>query len=115
MNKKYILFVLTFFICLSSMIINAHPRTDEITGRGDTTEYINATFDNPNFGVAFVVETGEIMSWSVPEGAEDITEEEWCYILIDCAEKIFGKESERYEVNKEKFMNMIEEMKNQKD
>ena len=37
--------------------------------------------------------------------------EEWYYILIDCAEKIFGKNSDRYEVNKEKFMNMIEEMK----
>lgn len=52
------------------------------------------------------------MSWTIPSGSEDITEEEWCCILIDCAEKIFGKESERYEVNKEKFMNMIEEMKN---
>lgn len=37
--------------------------------------------------------------------------EEWYYILIDCAEKIFGKNSDRYEVNKEKFMNMIAELK----
>ena len=116
MNKKYILFVLAFFICFSTISVKAHPKSAQfIEGKGDMVEGLEVTFENPNFRVAFSSGNGEIMSWTVPEGAEDITQEEWCYILIDCAEKIFGKGSERYEVNKEKFTNMIEEMKNQKD
>ena len=115
MNKKYILFVFLFFVCLSNISIKAHLRTDEIIGNGDATKHINASFENPNFRVAFNVRTGEITGWTIPDESENVIEEELYYILIDCAEKIFGKDSARYEVNKEKFMNMIEEMKNQKD
>lgn len=58
MSKKYILFVLAFFICFSTISVKAYLKS---------------------------------------------------------AQFIEGKGSERYEVNKEKFMNMIEEMKNQND
>ena len=110
MLKKAI-WICIFFLCLSSMRVESHPRTDEVIGNGDVTKYINASFENPDFVVAFVVETGEIMGWSVPPDVKDVSDEEMYYILIDCAEKIFGKESDRYEVNKEKFMKMIEEIK----
>lgn len=111
MIKKTVISIFIGFLCLSSLLVKAHPRTDEIIGNGDATKYINASFENPNFVVAFLVRTGEITGWSVPDESENVTEEELYYILIDCAEKIFGKDTERYEVNKEKFMNMIEEMK----
>ena len=116
MNKNYIFFVLAFLIYFSGMSVKAHPKSAQfIEGKGDMVESLEVTFENPNFRVAFSSGNGEIMSWTIPDGSEDITEEEWCYILIDCAEKIFGKGTERYEVNKEKFMGMIEEMNSQKD
>ncbi|MTN45745.1 hypothetical protein GMB51_11260 [Turicibacter sanguinis] len=112
MNKKYIMFVLVFFICFTSLTAKAHPKSAQfIEGKDDMVECLEVVFENPNFRISFSSGNGEIMGWTVPEGAEDITKEEWCYILVDCAEKIFGKGTDRYEVNKEKFMNMIEELK----
>lgn len=112
MIKKYVIPVFIAFLSFSGLSVQAHPKSAQfIEGKGDMVESLEVTFENPNFRVAFSSGNGEIMSWTVPEGAEDITQEEWCYILIDCAEKIFGKGTERYEVNKEKFTNMIEEMK----
>lgn len=110
--KKYVISVFIAFLSFSSLIAQAHPISAQfLEGKDDLVECLSVTFENPNFGVSFSSGNGEIVSWTIPEGSEDITKEEWCYILIDCAEKIFGKNSDRYEVNKEKFMNMIEEMK----
>ncbi|MTN54682.1 hypothetical protein GMB64_12775 [Turicibacter sanguinis] len=112
MMKKYVISVFIAFLSFSSLIAQAHPKSAQfLEGKDDLVECLSVTFENPNFGVSFSSGNGEIVSWTIPEGSEDITKEEWCYILIDCAEKIFGKNSDRYEVNKEKFMNMIEEMK----
>lgn len=112
MVKKYVISAFIFFICFSGLNVYAHPKSAQfIEGKDDLVECLNVVFENPNFVVSFSSGNGEIMGWTIPEGAEDITEEEWCYILIDCAEKIFGKGTDRYEVNKEKFMNMIEELK----
>ena len=112
MMKKYVISVFIAFLSFSSLIAQAHPKSAQfIESKDDIVECLNVVFENPDFRISFSSGNGEIMGWTVPEGAEDITEEEWCYILIDCAEKIFGKNSDRYEVNKEKFMNMIEEMK----
>ena len=112
MVKKYVTFAFIFFMWFSGINVQGHPKSAQfLEGKDDLVECLNVVFENRDFRVSFSSGYGEIMGWTVPEGAEDITDEEWCYILIDCAEKIFGKNSDRYEVNKEKFMKMIEEVK----
>ena len=114
MNKKYILFVFVFFISLSSISIKASTKSDEfLESNKFDVECLKVLFNKQDFYVTFNSETGEILSVSLPDKSENINDEELVYIVIDCAEKIFGKDSDRYELNKQKFMNFIEEVKNQ--
>ncbi|MGL4338638.1 MAG: hypothetical protein ACRCST_17255 [Turicibacter sp.] len=72
---------------------------------------MEVSFNKKDFSITFDSQTGEILSFSLPNKSENITDEEWCYIVIDCAEKIFGKDSDRYELNRQKFMKLMEDMK----
>ena len=40
---------------------------------------------------------------------ENITDEQLAQMVIDCAEIIYGKDSEHYELNKDKFTTLLEE------
>ena len=114
MNKKYILFVFVFFISFSSIGVKASTKSDEfLESNKFGVECLKVSFNKQDFFVTFDSKSGEILSVSLPDKSENITDEELVYIVIDCAEKIFGKDSDRYELNKQKFMNLIEEMKNQ--
>ena len=116
MNKKYILFVFMFFISLSNIGVKASTKSDEfLESNKFDVECLEVSFNKQDFSVIFDSKSGEILSHSLPDKSENITNEELLYIVIDCAEKIFGKDSDRYELNKQKFMNIIEEMKNQKN
>ena len=113
MNKKYIGFVLAFFICFSTINVNAHPKSAQfLESKDGKSGPLTITFEDPNFCVVVNSVNGEITGWSLlEEDYKKLTEEEIYYILIDAAEIVFGKDSERYELNKEKFMAMIEELK----
>ena len=113
MNKKYIMFIFTLFLGFNIIDVNAHTKSAQfLESKDGKSGPLTITFEDPNFCVVVNSVNGEITGWSLPEkDYKKLTEEEKYYILIDAAEIVFGKESERYELNKEKFMTMIEELK----
>lgn len=112
MVKKYVISAFIAFLYFGGFSVQAHPKSAQfLEGKDDLIECLNVTFEDPNFSVSFSSGNGEIVSWTIPDESNNITEEELYFILIDCAEKIFGKGTDRFEVNKEKFMSMIEELR----
>lgn len=112
MSKKSIVLIFLFFISLSNISIKASTKSDEfLESNKFDVECLKVLFNKQDFFVIFDSKSGEILSFSLPDKSENITDEELLYIVIDCAEKIFGEDSDRYELNKQKFMNAIEEMK----
>ena len=70
-------------------------------------KFMNITFDYSEFSLAIRANDGEITGFGpLPE---NITDEQLAQMVIDCAEIIYGKDSERYELNKDKFTTLLEE------
>ena len=69
---------------------------------------MNITFDRSEFSLAIRASDGEITGFG-PLPEFDMTDEKLAQMVIDCSELIYGKDSERYELNKNKFTALLEE------
>ena len=70
----------------------------------------NFEFDDSFFTLKIKVSNGEIIGYSpLPQIAKTMTDEQLVQMIIDGAELIYGKDSERYELNKNKFTALLEE------
>ena len=90
------------FVCYLTKLIQ--PRYEL---RKETDQFMNITFDRSEFSLAIRANDGEITGFGpLPD---NMTDEKLALMVIDCAEIIYGKDSERYELNKEKFTTLLEE------
>ena len=113
MNKK--IFFLFFVFCISFINVSASEESNTNKSVEHPRYYANSLIVKvgEDFSLTFNVENGEITAWTLPEQYEDLTVEEFFRLLIACSADIFGKNSERYELNEKKFNALIEDLKNQ--
>ena len=116
MTKKYVLSILTLLMVFSCIRVDAKS-VDSYTKlvnpykvNKNEEEFINVEFDDSFFTLKIKVSNGEIIGYSpLPQTAKTMTDEQLVQMIIDGAELIYGKDSERYELNKNKFTTLLEE------
>ena len=116
MIKKYVLSILTLLMVFSCIRVDAKS-VDSYTKlvnpykvNKNEEEFINVEFDDSFFTLKIKVSNGEIIGYSpLPQTAKTMTDEQLVQMIIDGAELIYGKDSERYELNKNKFTTLLEE------
>ena len=116
MIKKYVLSILTLLMVFSCIRVDAKS-VDSYTKlvnpykvNKNEEEFINVEFDDSFFTLKIKVSNGEIIGYSpLPQIAKTMTDEQLVQMIIDGAELIYGKDSERYELNKNKFTTLLEE------
>ena len=91
------------FVCYLTKLIQ--PRSEL---HKEKDKFMNITFDRSEFSLAIRASDGEITGFG-PLPEFDMTDEKLAQMVIDCAELIYGKDSERYELNKDKFTALLEE------
>ena len=119
MIKKYVLSILTLLMVFSCIRVDAKSvdSYDSYTKlvnpykvNKNEEEFINVEFDDSFFTLKIKVSNGEIIGYSpLPQTAKTMTDEQLVQMIIDGAELIYGKDSERYELNKNKFTTLLEE------
>ena len=119
MTKKYVLSILTLLMVFSCIRVHAKSvdSYDSYTKlvnpykvNKNEEEFINVEFDDSFFTLKIKVSNGEIIGYSpLPQIAKTMTDEQLVQMIIDGAELIYGKDSERYELNKNKFTALLEE------
>ena len=119
MIKKYVLSILTLLMVFSCIRVDAKSvdSYDSYTKlvnpykvNKNEEEFINVEFDDSFFTLKIKVSNGEIIGYSpLPQIAKTMTDEQLVQMIIDGAELIYGKDSERYELNKNKFTTLLEE------
>ena len=119
MTKKYVLSILTLLMLFSCIRVHAKSvdSYDSYTKlvnpykvNKNEEELINVEFDDSFFTLKIKVSNGEIIGYSpLPQIAKTMTDEQLVQMIIDGAELIYGKDSERYELNKNKFTTLLEE------
>ena len=116
MIKKYVLSILTLLMVFSCIRVDAKS-VDSYTKlvnpykvNKNEEEFINVEFDDSFFTLKIKVSNGEIIGYSpLPQTAKTMTDEQLVQMIIDGAELIYGKDSERYELNEDKFTTLLEE------
>ena len=116
MTKKYVLSILTLLMVFSCIRVDAKS-VDSYTKlvnpykvNKNEEEFINVEFDDSFFTLKIKVSNGEIIGYSpLPQTAKTMTDEQLVQMIIDGAELIYGKDSERYELNEDKFTTLLEE------
>lgn len=119
MTKKYVLSILTLLMVFSCIRVNAKSvdSYDSYTklvnpyrGNKNEEEFINVEFDDSFFTLKIKISNGEIVGYSpLPQTTKKMTDEQLVQMIIDGAELLYGKDSERYELNKDKFTTLLEE------
>lgn len=111
MTKKYVLSILTLLMIFSCIRVHAKSVDPYIMNKNEQ-EYINVTFQESFYTVKIKVSNGEIVGWSeLTQTTKNMTDEDLALMLIDCAELLYGKGNERYELNRDKFITLLEEGK----
>ena len=119
MTKKYmfpLLVLLTIFSCIRADA-NSVDTYDSYTKlvnpymvNKDEEEFINVEFDDSFFTLKIKVSNGEIIGYSpLSNLTKKMNEEQLVQMILDGAELLYGKDSERYELNKNKFTALLEE------
>lgn len=108
MTKKYVLFILTLLMIFSCIPVNANSVDPYIMNKNEQ-EFMNVKFDDSFFTVKIKLSNGEIVGYSeLSKTTKPMTDGEWVQMIVDCAEAIYGKDSERYKLNKNKFITLFE-------
>ena len=111
MTKKYVLSILTLLMVFSCIRVYAKSVDPYIMNKNEQ-EYINVEFQESFYTVKIKVSNGEIVGWSeLTQTTKNMTDEDLALMLIDCAELLYGKGTERYELNRDKFITLLEEGK----
>ena len=119
MTKKYVLFILTLLMVFSYIRVNAKSvdsydsytkLVDPYRVKKNEEEFINVEFDDSFFTLKIMVSNGEIVGYSpLSNTTKKMTDEQLVRMIIDGAELLYGKDNERYELNKDKFTTLLEE------
>ncbi len=119
MTKKYVLFILALLMIFSYIRVNAKSvdsydsytkLVDPYRVKKNEEKFINVEFDNSFFTLKIKVSNGEIVGYSpLSNTTKKMTDEQLVQMIIDGSELLYGKDSERYELNKDKFTTLLEE------
>ena len=108
MTKKYVLFILTLLMIFSYIPVNANSVDPYIMNKNEQ-DFMNVKFDDSFFTVKIKLSNGEIVGYSeLSKTTKPMTDREWVQMIVDCAEAIYGMDSERYKLNKNKFITLFE-------
>ncbi|MGN9121827.1 hypothetical protein [Turicibacter bilis] len=119
MIKKYVLSILTLLMVFSCIRVDAKSvdSYDSYTKlvnpykvNKNEEEFINVEFDDSFFTLKIKASNGEIIECSeLSKTTKTMTDKDLVQMIIDSAELIYGKDSKRYELNKDKFTTLLEE------
>lgn len=108
MIKKYVLSILVLLIFFSCIQVNANSLDPYIMNKNEQ-KFINVEFEDSFFTVKIKASNGEIVGYSeLSKTTKTMTNEQLVQMIIDCAELIYGKDSNRYKLNKDKFTTLLE-------
>ena len=71
--------------------------------------FMNVTFNHSAFAIAIRAHDGEITGTSLPQPQPGMTDEKLAQMIIDCAELIYGKDTPRYNLNKDKYLTLLKD------
>lgn len=72
-------------------------------------QFMNVTFNHSAFAIAIRANDGEITGTSLPQAQPGMTDEKLAEMIIDCAELIYGKDTPRYNLNKDKYLTLLKD------
>lgn len=108
MTKKYVLFILALLMTFRYITVKVNSVDPYIMNKNEQ-EFMNVEFDDSFFTVKIKLSNGEIIGYSeLSKTTNPMPDKEWVQMVIDCAEAIYGKDSERYKLNKNKFITLLE-------
>ncbi|WP_317327405.1 hypothetical protein [Turicibacter sanguinis] len=109
MTRKYLFSVLVLLMLFSCIRVHAKSEEPYIMNK-NKQEFINVEFDDSFFTVKIKASNGEIVECSeLSKTTKTMTDKDLVQMIIDCSELIYGKDSKRYELNKDKFTTLLEE------
>ena len=109
MTRKYLFSVLVLLMLFSCIRVHAKSEEPYIMNK-NKQEFINVEFDDSFFTVKIKASNGEIVECSeLSKTTKTMTDKDLVQMIIDSAELIYGKDSKRYELNKDKFTTLLEE------
>lgn len=73
-------------------------------------QFMNVTFDHSAFAIAIRANDGEMTGTGpLPQAQPGMTDEKLAQMIIDCAELIYGKDTPRYNLNKDKYLTLLKD------